>query len=142
MQEPNENPINSDEQNIAPVENVNPPDLSNGTTSTDPSAGTHIKIGPIAYILAAFGIVFVLSIVLPKSGFSQFLMFPIWILGGLAGLVFMYNSIKATQKTNNIALKTFIFLGGIGIGIVMFLIAFFIGAVIGVSNDPNPQSTG
>jgi hypothetical protein len=100
--------------------------------STNPSK----KIGH--YIVAAFGLLFLLVFILPNSEFAQFLAFPIVILGGVSGIKFFVDAI-ISSKASNPFVRTFIILGGLGVGVVIFLVCLFAGAAVSFGKDPHPQ---
>lgn len=94
-----------------------------------------------SYLYSSFGVLILLAIVLPPSPLSQALAYPVILLGIVSGVKFAIESIRTSAKSIPL-FRPFIIIGGIGIGIVIFLACAIAGAVVGFVKDPNPQSTG
>lgn len=88
------------------------------------------------------GVLIFLAIFLPNSSAAQALAYPIIILGAVAGIKFFIDSIRSSRKVNNALVKTFVIFGGLGVGVVIFIVCLIAGAIVGFTKDPNPQSTG
>jgi hypothetical protein len=93
------------------------------------------------YISTGLGVLILLAIFLPNSSFAQMLSFPIIILGLVAGIKFFIDTIRSS-KTKNVAVRSFLILGGFGIGAFIFIVCLIAGSIVGFAKDPNPQSTG
>ena len=104
-------------------------------------AQTDPKRKPINYVLFGLGVLIVAAIFLPNSTFAQALAYPIWLCGAAAGILFFIDTINSS-KSKSPLVRSFIILGGVGVGVVIFVICLVAGAFVGFSKDPNPQSTG
>lgn len=96
---------------------------------------------PSHYITAGLGVLILLAIFLPNSSFAQLLAWPIIILGAVAGIKFFVDSLRSSKASNPLV-RSFVVLGGLGVGIVIFVVCLIAGAIVGFAKDPNPQSTG
>lgn len=148
--ENNQQPQNNPEQ---------PRDSNNGVNQTTPPSQAPIPQPPTIqpapatavdnapkmrvwnYIGAVFGLLIVMAMFLPASSFTENLGWPIGILGVVAGLTFMWSAIIESRKTNKLV-QPFVILGGIGMGVVIFIICLVIAVIVGLSKNPHPQSTG
>lgn len=92
---------------------------------------------PHHYIVAGFGVLIVLAIFLPRSNVAQMLCIPIVILGAAGGITFFVESIHSSKKSNPFV-RSFLILGGLGVGIVIFNISLIAGLVVFTSKNPNP----
>lgn len=119
---------------IAPV--VTPPQPSNSTQPPDTIQPAPEK-KPIHYIMAAFGILILLSLFLPKSTISQAIVWPIVLFGLVAGISFLIKSYRAGQRGSPIV-KVFSIVGGLGVGVVIFIACVIWGLVAAASKNPNP----
>lgn len=93
------------------------------------------------YAGTGIGLLVALAIFAPASYLTQQLAWPIIGLGAFAGVKFFIDAINLSRKMNPIV-RSFAILGGLGVGIVIFIACVIGGIVIGFTKDPNPQSTG
>lgn len=119
---------------VTPV--VTPPQPSNSVQPPDTIQPAPEK-KPVHYIMAAFGILILLSIFLPKSTIAQGIVWPIVIFGLVAGISFLVRSYRAGQSSSPIV-KVFSIVGGLGVGIVIFIACVIWGVVAAASKNPNP----
>lgn len=94
------------------------------------------------YAFLGLGILILLAIFLPNSEFAQMLGIPIVILGAVAGIKFLADSVSYGMKLKNALVTAFVIVGGLGVGIVIFLASLVAGFIVGYAKDPHPQSTG
>ncbi len=137
---PNAVSNNTPGQDIPPVPTISAqppaPVRQPGAAQTAPVKKPH------NYAFLGLGVLILLAIFLPNSSAAQALAYPIIILGAIAGIKFFIDSIRSSRRVNNVLAKSFVVFGGLGVGVVIFIVCLIAGAIVGFAKDPHPQSTG
>ena len=125
---------------VAPVPVVTPPQPVIQPTPPSPQPISTVPPAPQKhignYIIVGFGVLILLSMVLPKSRVAQMLFIPIILLGAVAGITFFVKSIRSSKGSNPLV-RVFVIFGGLGVGVVIFIISLIQGLVVFAVKDPN-----